>query len=412
VCMSKGGGGGVSTAGLEESANKALALYQQNLDQTRKDVQPWYQMGTGAVSRLSDLLGISGGSVRSRDQIYNEMLPQYQTTQSMQSSGSPLYIDSNGNAYDANSALRKFSGLGNSQNPSLTDPNYRLDQSQLAGWGLKQMGGSGMDLSPTTTTDYTGLNSAVDAAMSGQGTPSDYGSLLQSFGMDQYQEDPGYAFRKEQGQKALERSMAAQGITLGGAGFGDINPRAAQALEDYSQGVASQEYQNAYGRYVNDQMNKYNMLMGAAGMGQGSTNTMAATGANTAAASSDIITGLSSAQMNAQLAKQASKGSMFSNLLGAGSQLGGAFLGSEAGSAWLAGALSDRRLKENITHVGKENGHNIYEFDYKDGSGRFRGVMADEVEKINPEAVMIHSNGFKMVDYGKIGLKMESVSGV
>jgi hypothetical protein len=80
---------------------------------------------------------------------------------------------------------------------------------------------------------------------------------------------------------------------------------------------------------------------------------------------------------------------------------------SLAGTA--AGFLSDPRLKENVVHVGKENGHNIYEFDYKDGSGRFRGVMADQVSKIEPNAVMTHPSGYQMVNYDMLGLKMERV---
>lgn len=72
--------------------------------------------------------------------------------------------------------------------------------------------------------------------------------------------------------------------------------------------------------------------------------------------------------------------------------------------------FSDRRLKENIEYVGKQNGHNIYEFDYKDGSGRYRGVMADEVQEIEPKAVTTHKNGYQMVNYDLLGLKMERVN--
>jgi hypothetical protein len=53
------------------------------------------------------------------------------------------------------------------------------------------------------------------------------------------QQDPGYQFRLDQGMQALQRSQAATGIS-GGA--------AAKAIAEYSQGVASQEYGNAYQR--------------------------------------------------------------------------------------------------------------------------------------------------------------------
>ena len=74
-----------------------------------------------------------------------------------------------------------------------------------------------------------------------------------------------------------------------------------------------------------------------------------------------------------------------------------------AGSAALM--ASDERLKENIKKIGEKNGYNWYEFTYKDGyglpEGRQEGVIAQEVEKINPDAI-VWKNGFRHVDYSKL----------
>ena len=77
---------------------------------------------------------------------------------------------------------------------------------------------------------------------------------------------------------------------------------------------------------------------------------------------------------------------------------------------------SDIRVKENIELIGLlPNGLNIYEFDYKPefkdkaGHGRYRGVMADEVEQIMPQAVVTDSNGYKYVHYDMLGIQMEQV---
>ena len=83
--------------------------------------------------------------------------------------------------------------------------------------------------------------------------------------------------------------------------------------------------------------------------------------------------------------------------------------------AWAGGGFkmpSDRRLKENVDLVGcdEETGLNIYEFNYIGDGKRFRGVMADEVEKINPDAVETMDNGYMIVDYSKIGMEMTEVS--
>lgn len=66
---------------------------------------------------------------------------------------------------------------------------------------------------------------------------------------------------------------------------------------------------------------------------------------------------------------------------------------------------SDIRIKENIVPMGTENGFNIYTFNYKGGTKKFIGVMADEVEEKMPEAVA-KMNGYKAVDYSMIGVRM------
>lgn len=52
--------------------------------------------------------------------------------------------------------------------------------------------------------------------------------------------DPGYQFRKEQGQLALDRGAAARGTVQSGAQV--------KATEGFAQGLASQEYGNAFDR--------------------------------------------------------------------------------------------------------------------------------------------------------------------
>jgi len=74
------------------------------------------------------------------------------------------------------------------------------------------------------------------------------------------------------------------------------------------------------------------------------------------------------------------------------------------GAAMMApiGTFSDRRLKSNIERIGTHKlGIGLYEYDIF--GERQQGVMADEVEKVMPEAVLTHSSGYKMVNYGLLG---------
>ena len=97
-------------------------------------------------------------------------------------------------------------------------------------------------------------------------------SEYQKFGMDQFQADPGYAFRLSEGQKALERSAAARGGLMGGA--------TGKALLRYGQEAGSQEYMNAFNRYQTERAARLNPLQSLAGVGQTSANTVGGYGQN------------------------------------------------------------------------------------------------------------------------------------
>jgi hypothetical protein len=80
--------------------------------------------------------------------------------------------------------------------------------------------------------------------------------------------------------------------------------------------------------------------------------------------------------------------------------LGGLFgLGSSAIMA------SDERVKTNIKPVGNLKGHKLYEWNYTgkfDDGKRHTGVIAQQVEKKRPDAVLMGSDGVRRVDYGKL----------
>ena len=63
--------------------------------------------------------------------------------------------------------------------------------------------------------------------------------------------------------------------------------------------------------------------------------------------------------------------------------------------------LSDRRLKSNIIKIGEHPlGIGIYEYDIF--GQRDVGVMAQEVERVKPEAVVYRPDGYLMVNYGAL----------
>ena len=91
-----------------------------------------------------------------------------------------------------------------------------------------------------------------------------YGSLSRNFGMQDFQQDPGYAFRMSEGLKALERSAAGRGGAASGA--------AMKGITQYGQNLASQEYQNAFNRYMANRQSRLSPLQNLMGMGAGAAS--------------------------------------------------------------------------------------------------------------------------------------------
>lgn len=77
---------------------------------------------------------------------------------------------------------------------------------------------------------------------------------------------------------------------------------------------------------------------------------------------------------------------------------------------------SDERLKENIEPIGALNdGQTIYRFNYKGDPKLQIGLIAQEVEKKHPNAVMRDRSGMRMVDYDEAtedAAQMSSMGGV
>jgi hypothetical protein len=87
--------------------------------------------------------------------------------------------------------------------------------------------------------------------------------------------------------------------------------------------------------------------------------------------------------------------------LGLGGGTAGSFM-FPLDEAILMGAMagSDRRLKRDISRIGTlRNGLPVYSFRYRWDDAWRTGLMADEVERVHPEAVIEGPLGYKLVNY-------------
>jgi hypothetical protein len=233
--------------------------------------------------------------------------------------------------------------------------------------------------------------------------------------------DPQFA----QSDTALESKLANQGITRGSEAFNSamLNQSNArqQAYESARNSATAQGVGAAQGMFgqnlQNSQLQNATSAQDFAArqaLQQNPINML-----NAVRSGQQMNTATLPTQQNVAM----QQGTAGPDMLGAATATGqynqGIYNAQQAGSAGMVGGLgqmgmaaammpagtfSDRRLKTNIQLIGKhDNGMNIYSWDYVWGE-HSRGVMADEVEEIMPEAVVMHPTGFKMVNYSMLGL--------
>ena len=77
--------------------------------------------------------------------------------------------------------------------------------------------------------------------------------LLGEFSNEGLEQDPGYQFRQAEGEKALQRGASAKGLSLSGGALKD--------LSRFNQGLASEEYGSAYGRYLDRYQSRVSDLL-------------------------------------------------------------------------------------------------------------------------------------------------------
>jgi hypothetical protein len=268
--------------------------------------------GLGGLNALQMYMGLgsgTGGRELTEQEIRNELRGQYTTAGQ---SGRPPTVNE---VLAANGKLgaagQNYSNATWGYDPQAQKWGYKLDYilggdsgGQTSQWMYGEPQGATGD-----TVDEAGLNAAVQERLAQQAAAKQdprYGSLLtpykayeeyaayKPFSEAEFNADPGYQFRLDQGNKAIQNLAAATGNLNSG--------RALKDAMNFSSGLASQEYQNAYGRYNNDYLtgfnshmqnyltgfntnetnktNIYNKLMGLTGLGQSSASALANVGQN------------------------------------------------------------------------------------------------------------------------------------
>jgi hypothetical protein len=117
----------------------------------------------------------------------------------------------------------------------------------------EQLANQNADIAQENMTGFGALTKPFQMRM-GSVTPGeagpvfDPGTLMDNFTLADFEADPGYAFRFSEGQKALDKSMAARGLGISGANI--------KGAVKYGQDMGSQEYGNAFNRFQANRANQ------------------------------------------------------------------------------------------------------------------------------------------------------------
>lgn len=237
------------------------------------------------------------------------------------------------------------------------------------------------------------------------------------FSMSMAQNSDAEKYAQSQAMQASQNSAAARG--------GLINTNENQALQTNAAGIASQYQNQAFNQWLQTNQQQLNAQQSLAGLGQSSASNVAQTGAA-------LTTGAANAQAAAQVANGNIWGNAVGSLGGQMSTLGNLFgygknntgntidsadqnysftspsyADPNSGSGYSYpgdGNYSDERLKTHIKRVGTtDDGLPIYTYKMRGGDGNTEmGILAQDLEKVNPKAVKKDEHGFRMADYSKV----------
>ena len=233
--------------------------------------------------------------------------------------------------------------------------------------------------------------------------------------------DSGLAFSNTRAQN--QRQMASMGVNPNSGRFAGIQNSAgiaqAATTANAMTNTRLQAEQMGHARSMDAAGLGRNLAGASIGAYQGASNAGSQAGANAQSAGQNYMgnmaTGAGTIGNGQQMQLQG-----LSSVLNAQTQtyintndsLLGDLGGILGGGAAAYTAFSDRRLKENIKEVAvdQRTSLTLYEFNYIDRPGTtYVGVMADEVERIYPEAV-VEVDGYLTVNYDILGIEFKEVA--
>ncbi len=255
-----------------------------------------------------------------------------------------------------------------------------------------------------------GLPAATDAAAGLSMVPEDFAFER---GAERVTQDPFFQALAAQQEERLMSSAAARGMVGSGRTAEALNRNLLRLGQEFRQQDIANQLNEAK---IQQALRAENLGIQAQRFGQllniGQLGANVSTGAGsaiqgTAANVGNLLTGMGNVQAATAIQRANISAGTTQGLLGLAGGAGIGALGGSmglfgedigAGGGALIGALSDIRAKENIVAIGRDtDGVMVYEYNYKNGDARYRGKMAQDIHRVDPDHVKEGEDGLLYV---------------
>jgi hypothetical protein len=245
-----------------KGAEKASQLQMDMFNRTQSNLAPWLDTGTMSLQALSQGAGLGGGGEQPLTEadvrkIYQRYMGRPVGAEEMQSL------------------------MASNQTPSQLEKSVAGSSEHLYHVNTQK------NVSPISQPLYQEASANKGAAGVG------FGALTKPFGMEDFQASPAYQFNLAEGEKAINKAAAARGKFYA--------PGTLQDISKFSQGMASNEFQNAYSNYNTNMGNIWNRLSTLSGGGQNAAASMGTNATQVAGQVGNNIMGGANAQAAGQV---------------------------------------------------------------------------------------------------------------
>lgn len=263
------------------SANQATQIQQEQnaeakrqYDLARADLAPYRTVGYSALSQLAGQSGLTSPATAAPPA--SAVAPAAATSTAAPSGPTPGMLAAQNappRSGGGNSAIQDISQALKLGRP-ISDASWAQ-----AGYGPGGSARGGVQPqvaaateAPAIPLDQANPTIAPPGTNAAAAAPAPTNDFNRAFTLADFQKDPGYEFRRTEGQRGVEASASARGGLLSGGTL--------KALDRYNQDYASGEYGKAFDRYQTDLTGRFNRLSSLAGTGQTATRDTVDAGTN------------------------------------------------------------------------------------------------------------------------------------